>query len=419
MMSATITDESQLDADVTPESRRQFLKLLGLGGAGLSIGMLASKPTAAATTIAPDYVKTDQTQAVSVVLDSLTAEPASLDPGELFYRSDLDEIRYSPDGSTTKQVGGSDVDLSPIRRNINDNVVALARLQFEHSLSELGYDGGSYDIFRDESKIASKTDVDVSTLDGGDSVGKIELAVSGNSSTNSTGSGPYDTVVGSISTTLTINEDKTYVSKVGVEGASNTAAYVDIIIKDSGGNTLASASVSTTWGSPVVHNFSESDFSRRLKSGEDITISLNTTNAEDIIQVDSSSDSKTLYSFTGQEKAGDSGTTFTAIEVAEVVFMSTGAFTSTQKDLANDGFSNPPVNLTLSQDADIPANHDLQYIITSGNGETVTVTQNEVDSEVDCSNFTSTAYTVKGEYSGDGTDTPELRSYAVHGKEGS
>jgi len=42
----------------------------------------------------------------TVVFAPLTADPSTLEAGKLWYRSDIDEWRYSPDGTTTKQLGG-------------------------------------------------------------------------------------------------------------------------------------------------------------------------------------------------------------------------------------------------------------------------------------------------------------------------
>lgn len=42
----------------------------------------------------------------TVVFAPLTADPSTLEAGKLWYRSDLDAWYYSPDGTTTKQLGG-------------------------------------------------------------------------------------------------------------------------------------------------------------------------------------------------------------------------------------------------------------------------------------------------------------------------
>jgi len=61
------------------------------------------------------------------------------------------------------------------RQAFNDLVAQLARNDFADNLSEMAYDGGIFDIFKDESRIASKTNVNVKTLDSGNSNGVVEL----------------------------------------------------------------------------------------------------------------------------------------------------------------------------------------------------------------------------------------------------
>jgi len=74
-------------------------------------------------------------------------------------------------------------------------------------------------------------------------------------------------------------------------------------------------------------------------------------------------------------------------------FPSSGSIELISKDLSkseNGGFSSPPSSAVLSQSADIPTNTDIQYVLRDGNGNTVTITQSDIDTEVDTSNLTST-----------------------------
>jgi len=57
----------------------------------------------------------------------------------------------------------------------NRLLMRQAEDDYLNSRTALGYKGGAYDIFADTTKIASQTDVTVSTLDGGDPQGKVEL----------------------------------------------------------------------------------------------------------------------------------------------------------------------------------------------------------------------------------------------------
>lgn len=61
------------------------------------------------------------------------------------------------------------------KANQNNLIKDVARLNYANSLNAIDYKGGSYDIFADSAKIASSSQVVVSTLDGGDPNGKVEL----------------------------------------------------------------------------------------------------------------------------------------------------------------------------------------------------------------------------------------------------
>ena len=55
----------------------------------------------------------------SIQLPALTSDPSTLAPGKLWYRSDLDKWRYSPDGSNVKQLGGAAVNFEDITTDEN------------------------------------------------------------------------------------------------------------------------------------------------------------------------------------------------------------------------------------------------------------------------------------------------------------
>jgi len=58
----------------------------------------------------------------------------------------------------------------------NDQQQAIAELQFQNNLLQSNFDGGLFTIYRDNTNIASTNNITLSTLTGGDSQGKAELA---------------------------------------------------------------------------------------------------------------------------------------------------------------------------------------------------------------------------------------------------
>jgi hypothetical protein len=57
----------------------------------------------------------------------------------------------------------------------NDKVASIALLESKNNLSEIDYDGGFFEIFRDESKIVNSTQVALKTLDSGNAEGVAEI----------------------------------------------------------------------------------------------------------------------------------------------------------------------------------------------------------------------------------------------------
>lgn len=107
-------------------------------------------------------------------------------------------------------------------------------------------------------------------------------------------------------------------------------------------------------------------------------------------------------------------------ELNTTVDSNSGTVIITSKDLSkaeNGGFSSPPSSAVLSQSADIPTNTDISYTLRDGNGNTATVTQSNVDSVVDTSNFTSTTVELEVNLSQTGGKTPTSKDVMVHFKE--
>lgn len=98
------------------------------------------------------------------------------------------------------------------------------------------------------------------------------------------------------------------------------------------------------------------------------------------------------------------------------LFFSNGSVSLVSKDLSleeNGGFDSPPTSAIVSQDAFVGSGEDLTYTLRDGNGKAVTVTQPEVDTEVDTGNFTSTVVEVDVNLSQTGGTTPTSDDVSV------
>jgi len=105
------------------------------------------------------------------------------------------------------------------------------------------------------------------------------------------------------------------------------------------------------------------------------------------------------------------------IRIGDTGYPSSGDVTSIDFDLSND-LSAAPNTAVLSQQVSLPGDSDIQYILDDTNGNTKTVTQSDVDTEVDVSNFTSQQVNCKIELTAtsDQSETPVNEDVSAHFK---
>lgn len=111
---------------------------------------------------------------------------------------------------------------------------------------------------------------------------------------------------------------------------------------------------------------------------------------------------------TGLESNGNG---YVVVQDDSGTYRSSATFTSSTKDL---GFT--PTTAVVGQEASLPDSTDIQYTLKDTNGNTQTVTQSDVDSELDIADFSGSSVKVTIVLSADtGTNaTPQLDSYAVY-----
>lgn len=284
-------------------------------------------------------------------------------------------------------------------------------------------DSGEGEVIGQEKE---KSNVVVSTLEGGDNDGKVELeALSSNISVTS-----EDNVFSnSDAMGWTINPNSE-VTEIIVDFFASFSGADEVGIMDSSNNKLA-----TKTGS-----FSSSDtltFSGlSLSSGNDYYIyCYNSGNSYDAANSDESGNlpytSTSVDLIDGARGSSPSDVSryndfvynIKSIEAKGGSFKTSGYIIEREElSSGDDDFSNPPVSVTVNQDADIPADEDIQYIVrdVNGSGADQTITQSEVGSSVDISDFTGLLVEVETQYkSNDGGDTPTHYSQDFYFEEGS
>lgn len=116
----------------------------------------------------------------------------------------------------------------------------------------------------------------------------------------------------------------------------------------------------------------------------------------------------------------DGKSTEDGVAVTPIDTPNSGTVTLQQKDLSleeNGGFATPPKTAVVTQRADIPDGTQLEYILRDGDGNTVTVTQADVDEQVDTSAFTSRQVEVELSFTRSGKQSPIAKEVFVHFQE--
>jgi len=272
------------------------------------------------------------------------------------------------------------------RQSLNELFQATARNQFENNLAQLNYDGGLFTIYRDQLKIASSSNVNISTLSSGDSKGKTELVEQGG----------FDVSTASFTDSFDVSVQASTPEGVAF---NNNGGKMYVVGDDN--NKVFEYSLGTSF------DVSTASF----------TDSFDVSGQEAFPQGVAFSDSGDKMFVAGKQNVS-------VVEYSLATFFGvSGDFTLKSKDLSkadNGGFSSPPSSAVLSQSADIPTDTEITYTLRDGNGNTATVTQSDVDSVVDTSNFTSTTVEVKVNLSQSTTNndkTPTSKDVMVHFKE--
>lgn len=305
------------------------------------------------------------------------------------------------------------------REVLNDQIVGVARNQFEHNLNELSYDGGLFTIYRDQSKIASSSNAIISTFDSG-GTGRTKIAKEKEIYQNDGSSGTITATSDQLDVEIIVS--KAFITGIGVLDFSGSSNDVTIDIEDGGGTTIASVSITLSGNEGRLVNIPISEYSRPL-SNETVTVKINAS--DDLLVVDNRPDSFSgnFFNLNSQDPPIQQNTAGKDSIRVEGSLKSSATITSVSKDLSkadNGGLSSPPSSAVLSQSADIPTDTDISYTLRDGNGNTATVTQSDVDSVVDTSNFTSTTVEVEVNLSQSRTNddkTPTSKDVMVHFKE--
>ncbi len=127
---------------------------------------------------------------------------------------------------------------------MNQAYMQWAKQDFVNNMNELNYDDGFFDIFRDLSKIASQSNVTVSTLDGGDADGKVELTSELTGNTNSRAS-DSNSESATAKRGLEINPNVD-LDGIQVSLSTNTSGTATVYLHDNTGTILTSTGLSSS-----------------------------------------------------------------------------------------------------------------------------------------------------------------------------
>lgn len=362
----------------------------------------------------------------------------------------------------------TDLTVRDIQQLINNQAVIrenLARNNFEDNLTELNYQGGFFDIFRNTSKIFSSSNVNVKTLESGRS-GIVELkeivdiidgfedgdvsewsvgnfnggtwsATSSNPITG-TYSGLYEgNDLGEYQRSIPDQSPDVVTVKMrpnhAPSGASNDK--FDFQILDSNGNRMVRVVFDETTGE-IQPNFQSSSFNWEQDTTYLIDVLMDYANNQFDLKVDGSiiasgvafdnSSGNQIGNFAvliDTRNGGQAGMRYDDMGKKTGNFNTSGSIVE-REDLSSgdDDFSNPPDNISVNQRADIPPDEDVQYVVrdVNGSGTDTTITQVDVGTQVDISDFTGFLVEVETQYSSsDGNDTPTHYSQDFYFEEGS
>lgn len=274
-------------------------------------------------------------------------------------------------------------------------IADIAEARYGASVGQENYDDVFYDVFVDQSKISSSNNAGITTGTNG----QIDLTAAGNGVTRPSDDNTLNNN-SDYGIRINPNEDLT---QLDIRISGNASGFSTMYVEDESGTqsidvTSKSAgdtvSVTGSWSSGTKYAIY---FNESMTHGYYGSPSwpYNGDKVDIVI---------------GHQNGGDySGRAYNFDKVTGYSRSSSGSITSTQKSL---GFT--PSNLIIQQDADIPADEDITYDINDNSGNTVTVTQSEVGSEIDASSLADGDITVDVNLSSsDGNDQPTLYEYGV------
>ena len=310
---------------------------------------------------------------------------------------------------------------------VNQNILFqnVAKLDFQDSLEAIAYKGGSFDVFSDETKIATKTQVTVDTLavgaDNGSVVLTIETAGGGldtgyTLNANNTVEAIYQTADGKIYVgghfTTIGGSSKSRFARLNSDGTLDTAYTLN-----------ANREVYTIYqaadGKIYVGGFFDAlggqskGYLARLNSDGTLDTGY-TLNANSSVRTIHQAADERIYVGGTFTTIGGSSKDRLARMAIDANF-TTGNFISTSLDLTGD-LAAAPTKVVVSSTFATPTDTTLSLKISDGTpANDVTITSANFDTEVDCSSLTTRTLTLQWLFtSTDTAATPTLNNYGVY-----
>lgn len=339
----------------------------------------------------------------------------------------------------------------------NEFAVRIAQNEFENNLNDLNYDGGFFIIYSDLNKVSSQSNVNIRTGTNGKVLlgfSSTNLGVYDDHEDNSIDSSRWDTATNSGSISESNGRLKlratpyAYYSDPVIEQAQALAStdqnkYIFECNEISIGSGRMNGSATYTCELRVNINGTYKVIASR--SGDANNYSVDTFTDETIVIEHSSgnywdvkTDSFGNYNFNfgvsasddvnigleawaevsgATQDNADSEATFQIETTKRPKFVSSGSVTSVEFDLSND-LPEAPNTVVLSDTRQLPDDSTIEYVLEDANGNTKTLTQSDVDTEVDVSNFTSPKISCKTELFANTsqTETPVSEDVSAHFK---
>lgn len=283
--------------------------------------------------------------------------------------------------------------LNEYRTQVNRLISQQARNDFEDGLDALNYPDGFFDVFVDESKIATKTDVFVQGVALSlRSFSEVNLPDDDTQFTNNLKQGNI----------INPNESLNFISAVI---SSNTSGFsTAYLTRDSDGNVIATKDISN------LQAGDEFTFSANLSSGVDYRVQIDNNGSDYTVGYNSSPSypyTSTKLDVTAAVEDANQSTSVTRAltSISGGTINSNGSFTSTVNNLGYQATEwTPTAEYTLN-------GQDLELELQDGSGNTIAVaTESEIGKTISIST-TATSYQMEGRLIGDGTQTPILNRY--------